>query len=329
MTSVYVPFAVRRFLRSVLQAIPLIVCVLLLNFTLMQFLPGDAAEIFAAESGIATPESMEQLRAQFGVDLSLGEQLLQYTVHLAHGDLGYSVRYNAPVAELILSRLGMTLLLKVSALLLALLVGVAVGVIMARYQQRLVARLLSLVMLGLYSTPGFWIGLMLIVAFSINMNWLPADGYQTLGADLQGWPKVRDTLAHMVLPVCTAAAFFVAMFARLTCTAMCEIRELDHVRTARAKGLGEWPVLLRHVLRNALIPLTTVTGMHVGTLLSGAVVIETIFSWPGLGRLAYDAVLGREPVLLLGILLMSSLLVIIANVLTDTLQAWLDPRTTQ
>lgn len=316
----------KRFIRSLLHAVPLVIGILLLNFFLIKHLPGDAAEVFAGESGMATAESMAMLRERFGLDRSASQQFLAYLGNLAHGNLGYSARYNAPVSELILSRLGMTLLLKVTALILALTVGVGAGMIMARYPGRWPDRLLSAVILLLYSTPGFWIGLMLIVLFSLNLGWLPSDGYQTLGGDYQGWDGFRDVGAHMVLPVLTAAAFFIAIFARLTRNSMLEIGRLEHVRTARAKGLIESQVQIRHILRNALIPLSTVTGMHVGTLLSGAVVIETIFSWPGLGRLAYDAVLGREPVLLLGILLISSVLVIVANILTDTLQSWLDPR---
>lgn len=316
----------KRFGRLALQAIPLVVGVIVMNFVLIQLLPGDAAEVFADESGAATRETMELLRARFGVDQPAIAQLVAYFGNLLHFNLGFSVRYNAPVADLIVSRLGMTIVLKLSALLLALAVGVAFGVIMAVARARWPDRFLSFVAMFLYSTPGFWIGLMLIVVFSVKLGWLPPEGYRTLGTRLSGIDYVADMARYLVLPAIASATFFIAIFARLVRGAMIEISSQDFVRTAKAKGLSSSAVTIRHVLRNALIPLSTMTGLHVGAMLGGAVVIETIFSWPGLGRLAYEAVLSREYVVLLGILLMSSLLVIVVNIATDTLQVWLDPR---
>ncbi|SHE33564.1 peptide/nickel transport system permease protein [Lampropedia hyalina DSM 16112] len=316
----------RRLRRLALQAFLLVLGVIILNFVLVQLLPGDAAEVFAGEAGIATQETMAMLRERFGVDQPVLVQLLIYLGGLVRLDLGFSVRYNAPVAEVIFSRLQMTLLLNFAALVLAVLIGLLFGIVMANLRGRWPDRALSALALTLYSTPGFWIGLMLIVLFSVQLGWLPSDGYRTIGASLHGWDYAWDLGRHLILPAFASATFFIAIVARLTRTAMIEIRQQDFVRTAVAKGLPAWRVTLRHVLRNALIPLTTMVGMQVGALLGGAVVIETIFAWPGLGRLAYDAILGREYVVLLGILLISSLLVIAANVLTDLLQAWLDPR---
>jgi peptide/nickel transport system permease protein len=187
-------------------------------------------------------------------------------------------------------------------------------------------RLLSLAALLLYSTPGFWIGLMALVVFSVWLGWLPSGGNITIGADLQGLAYLKDFAAHAVLPVIALAGFFVAIYARLVRASMLEISRQDFVRTAHAKGLTPFVVTVRHVLRCALVPLTTVAGMHFGTLLGGAAVIETVFSWPGLGRLALEAVMARDYAVLLGILLLSSLTVIIANMLVDLLHAWLDPR---
>ncbi|MBZ9655254.1 ABC transporter permease [Phyllobacterium lublinensis] len=316
----------RRFVRVALQAVPLVLGVILLNFTLIQLLPGDAAEAFAAESGAATQETMDMLRVRFGVDQPVFAQLINYFHNLSQFYLGFSARYNAHVTDLILARLQMTVLLKFAALVLAFLLGILFGVIMERWRNRWPDKLLSLLSLVLYSTPGFWIGLMLIVVFSVHLGWLPPEGSRTLGGASKGWAYAWDVAQHMVLPVVASATFFVAIFARLTRGAMVEARTADHVRTARAKGLTSRQVTFRHVLRNALIPLSTITGMHVGALLGGSVVIETIFSWPGLGRLTYEAVLAREYVVLLGILLISSILVITANILTDLVQTWLDPR---
>lgn len=312
--------------RGLLNAIPLVIGVLVLNFTLIQLLPGDAAEVFAGEAGAATRETMELLRIRFGVDQPVLDQLIIYFYNLAHLNLGFSVRYNAPVADLILSRLSMTVLLKLAALALALAVGVAIGVAMAVWRGSWLDRFLSALVLLFYSTPGFWIGLMLVVLLSINLGWFPPEGYRTIGSGLKGWAYAADVARHMVLPVLATATFFVAIFARLIRTAMIDISRQEFVRTAQAKGLTPAQVNIKHILRNALIPLTTVTGMQLGTLLGGSVVIETIFGWPGLGRLTYEAVMAREYVVLLGILLMSSLVVILANLLTDLLQTWLDPR---
>jgi peptide/nickel transport system permease protein len=174
--------------------------------------------------------------------------------------------------------------------------------------------------------PAFWIGLMLIVVFSVRLGWLPSGGSGTIGADLDGWAAVADRARHMVLPALSLALFYLAIYARLTRAAMLEVRGQDFVRTARAKGLSPLAVQTRHVLRNALIPVTTMAGLHVGNMLGGAVVVETVFSWPGLGRLAFEAVMGRDFQVLLGILLLSSVLVIVANVAVDLLHAALDPR---
>lgn len=316
----------KRLLHLLFQAVPLVIGVLILNFVLVQMLPGDAAEAFAAESGAATQETMVMLKIRFGLDQPVLSQLVTYFYNLSHLSLGFSARYNAPVSELILSRLWMTILLKLSALSLALSIGVLFGVIMERFRNRWPDRLLSFLSLIFYSTPSFWTGLMLVLLFSVYLGWLPPEGSQTLGAANSGLGYAVDVFRHMILPISATATFFIAIFARLTRGAMIDARTADHVRTARAKGLRSNAVTWRHVFRNALIPLTTITGMQVGALLGGSVVIETIFSWPGLGRLTYDAVLAREYVVLLGILLISSILVIAVNILTDLLQTWLDPR---
>lgn len=312
--------------RTIWQAVPTVLGILLLNFLLLRLIPGDAVDVLASESGGATEATLAQWRSHFGLDLNLGQQLLAYLTHLAHLDLGLSPRFNMPVIQLVLDRLPNTLVLMVSALALALIMGVAAGAVMASKAGRWPDRVLSLAVLLLYSTPGFWIGLMAVVLFSVKLGWLPSDGSETLGPDLHGLDWLLDRFSHAILPVLTFSTFYIALYARLTRASMLEVSRLDFVRTARAKGLSPSRVAIRHVLRNALLPLTTLAGLHFAALLGGAAVTETLFGWPGLGRLTLDAVLSRDYNLLLGILLLSSMLVVVINVSMDLLQAWLDPR---
>jgi peptide/nickel transport system permease protein len=316
----------RTLRRTALQAVPTIFGIIILNFFLFRLAPGDAADVMAGEAGSATVETMTALRHRFGLDNPVLVQLLDYLNNLAHFSLGYSPRYNMPVAELIGQRLPGTLMLMAVALVVAIALGLLLGSIMSAFAGRLPDRLLSIFSLLFYSTPGFWVGLMLIVLFSVNLGWLPSGGSGTIGSDLTGFAAVLDTLRYMVLPATSLALFYVAIYARLTRAAMIEVKSQDYVRTAAAKGLSPWAITVRHVLRNALIPITTMAGMHVGSMLGGAVVVETVYSWPGLGRLAFEAVMARDFSVLLGILLLSSLLVIAANAAVDLLHAWLDPR---
>ena len=319
----------KRWHRTVLQAMPTVLGVVVLTFLLLQLVPGDAADVMAAEAGSATAETMARLRSQFGLDLPLLERLMAYLGHLVQLDLGMSPRHNQPVLDLIAARLGNTLLLMLTALGMALAVGVLAGAIMATQVGRWPDRVLSVLALVLYSTPAFWLGLMAIVLFAVKLGWLPPGGHETIGAGHTGWAHVRDVASYLVLPAAAMAGFFVALFGRLTRAAMLEVSHLDFVRTAVAKGLSPLAVSVRHVLRNALIPVTTVAGLQLGSLLGGSVVIESVFSWPGLGRLAMESVQSRDYNVLLGILLISSVLVIVANVLVDALHGRLDPRIQQ
>ncbi|HEU5096741.1 MAG TPA: ABC transporter permease [Reyranella sp.] len=312
--------------RTAIHAVPTVLGIIVLDFLLLKLMPGDAADVIASESGVATAESMAMLRHHFGLDQPVLTQLMNFLGHLAQFDLGFSPRYNMPVVDLILQRLPGTLLLMLTALAFALIIGIVMGSVMAAWAGRWPDRILSVVVLLFYSMPGFWIGLMAIVLFSVKLGWLPSDGDVTIGADLGGWAAISDRLQHLVLPALALGSFFVAVYARLTRASMLEVQRQDFMRTARAKGLHPFLIQLRHALRNALVPVTTVAGMHLGNLLGGAVVTETVFGWPGLGRLALEAVLARDFSTLLGVLLLSSFLVIVANVLIDLLHAWLDPR---
>ena len=233
--------------RTAWQAIPTVIGVILLNFFLMQLVPGDAADVIAAESGAATAETMAQLRTHFGLDLPVLNQLGAYLNNLAHLSLGVSPRHNVPVVDLIAGRLGATLLLMLTALGLALLAGLVLGGVMATHVGKWQDRLLSVLALLLYSTPGFWLGLMAIVLFAVKLGWLPTGGNITIGADLQGWDHVVDVAQHLILPALAMSGFLIAIFSRLTRSAMLEVSRQDHVRTAQAKGLGPVRITLRHV----------------------------------------------------------------------------------
>ncbi|MFG1378603.1 ABC transporter permease [Xanthobacter autotrophicus] len=320
------PRILRALRRTTLQAVPTILGIVILNFFLLRLTPGDAADVLAGEAGAATVETLAALKAKFGFDLPLLQQLAGYLDNLFHFSLGQSPRYNQPVADLIAARLPNTLSLMGPALGFALLIGITLGAVMASCVGRLPDRVLSVLALLFYSIPSFWIGLMLIVLFSVKLGWLPSGGAQTIGAGLTGWDALVDKARYQVLPAASLALFYVAIYARLTRGDMLEVKAQDYVRTARAKGLSPFAVTTGHVLRNALLPVTTMAGIHLGGLMGGAVVVETVYSWPGLGRLAYEAVMGRDFNVLLGILLLSSLLVVAINALIDILQAWLDPR---
>lgn len=312
--------------RPLWRALPTALGVVILNFALLQAVPGDAVDALVAESGSATAETTALLRERYGLDKPAVHQLSDYLGHLAHFSLGYSPRYDMPVLDLILARLPNTLLLMSLALGISLSLGIAFGTAMATWAHRWPDRVLSSISFLLYSTPGFWIGLMAIVLFAVHLGWLPSGGDGSIGVELSGWGKATDTLRHAVLPAATLGTFYIAVYARLTRAAMLEVQTQDYVRTARAKGLSPVRVTLRHVLRNALLPVTTVAGTHLGNLLGGAAVAETVFSWPGIGRLTLEAVQAREYRVLLGVLLLSSFLVIVANILVDLLHARLDPR---
>jgi peptide/nickel transport system permease protein len=312
--------------RTVLQAVPTVLGIIVLNFLLLQMAPGDAADVMAGEFGAATEETMAMLRARFGLDVPLLQQLVNYLGTLAQFSLGQSPRYGMPVSELIFQRLPSTLSLMGMALAMALLIGIALGTVMALTAGRWPDRVLSVLTQVFYSVPGFWIGLMLIVLFSVKLNWLPSGGSETIGAGLTGFAALADRLKHMLLPATSLALFYVAIYGRLTRAAVLEVASQDYVRTAAAKGLPPLTVATRHILRNALLPVTTLAGIHIGGILGGAVVVETVFTWPGLGRLAFESVMRRDFNVLLGVLLLSSFLVILVNTLVDLLHAWLDPR---
>ena len=311
-------------LQRLVQAVPLLLCLLVLNFVLIHSAPGDPIYLLAGQSGDAAYYA--EMRAKFGLDRPLPEQLGRYLLNVGRGDFGYSFAYSQPVFQVILSRVPATLLLMLSGLSLATVLGVWLGVVAARRAETPLDHLISAVTLVGYSMPAFWLGQILIIVFAAGLGLFPVQGMATVRGGYTGGRYALDVLWHLVLPATTLGLLQLALVARLTRTGLLDSLAEDFVRTARAKGLGENAVLYRHALRTTLLPVVTVVGGHVGTLLAGAVLTEFIFAWPGLGRLLYDATLSRDYPLLMAVFLVVSTSVVVANLLTDLIYSALDPR---
>lgn len=317
---------VRFILMRLLQAVPVVLGVVVLNFLLLQLAPGDAATVLAGEAGGAPAEYVEQLRARFGLDKPVLVQLGLYLKNILFLDLGFSFRNNSPVLGLILDRLWPTLLLMGATLVISVGGGVLLGVVAAIGVRTWRDHLISVAAVVAYATPLFWVGLMLILVFSIRLDWFPTSGMEDVVAFHEGWARVVDIAHHLVLPTVTLSLFYLALYTRLMRATVLEQRGAEYATTARAKGLTERAITMRHVLRNALLPIVTMAGVQVGALLGGSVVVETVFAWPGLGQLAFQSLFARDFNLLLGIFFLSACLVVIVNLVVDVIYVLLDPR---
>ena len=304
----------------------LLLAVLVLNFCLMHLAPGDIADTIAIDAGGADEEIMAAIRKDYGLDLPVWQQLLKYLAKVATLDLGYSFYYNISVTDLILERLPATLLLVLSAQVLAITVGIVLGVIAARNPHGLTSHFVTVLALVGYSAPVFWTGIMLIILFSSTFPIFPIAGLMDVSVEREGFAHVLDVLHHLVLPSITLASIFLALYSRLARASMLDVLGSDYVRTAQAKGLSEFLVVYKHALRNALLPVVTMAGLVFSGVISGAVLVETVFSWPGLGTLAVQSIVARDTPTILGILFFSSLVVVIANLLTDLVYRIIDPR---
>ena len=312
--------------RRLLASLPTLGIILVGLFLLLQLAPGDTVDALMAQMGGGDAAMMAQLRSFYGLDATVPVQLGRYLWRLVHFDLGFSAIYGKPVASVIAERLPVTLLLMASSLSFAFAAGMALGVIAARRVNRWPDTLISTLGLIFYATPSFWFGLMGIVLFAVQLGWLPSGGYEEIGAGLTGLGRAGDIAVHLLLPTATLALIYLATYLRIMRASMLEVMTQDFIRTARAKGLGETAIVVRHALRNALLPMVTLLGLQVGAMLGGSVVVESVFALPGLGRLAYEAVVQRDLNTLLGIVFVSALLVIVSNFLVDLLYARLDPR---
>jgi peptide/nickel transport system permease protein len=300
--------------------------VAIVNFALIRLAPGDPATVLAGESGSADQRILTQLREEFGLDLSLPIQLGNYLRNLAKLDLGQSYRQKRPVSAIIAERLPATLLLTASAFVLSLILGMAIGILAAARVGTWSDTLISAGALLIFAMPIYWVGLMAVLLFSVQLGLLPAFGMETLGSGYTGFQRAWDVLAHLLMPMFTLALFYIAMYARLMRASMLEVQFEDYIKTARAKGAGPRRILFRHALRNAVLPVVTVAGVQAGHLLGGAILIETVFAWPGLGRLALEAVTQRDYTVLLGTFVVTSAVGLLFNILTDLLYTAIDPR---
>jgi peptide/nickel transport system permease protein len=315
----------RYVLRRLLGLVPVVLWILALNFVLIHVAPGDPVQILAGDFA-ATPEYAARIRAEYGLDQPLWMQALRYFGRFLRGDLGYSIAFRQPVLDLILARLWPTVLLGVSGLGIATVAGILLGILAARRAGSALDAFASSVALFGYSVPVFWLGQILLVVFALHLRWFPAQGMYSLRTVASGWPFVLDIAMHLALPALTLGALQLAVITRLMRASLLETLGQEFVRTARAKGLAEAAVVYRHALRNAILPVVTMIGISVGTLLGGAVLTETVYGWPGLGRLLYESVLKRDYPVMMGILAVISLSVGIANLVTDLLYGILDPR---
>ena len=310
----------------IFYAIILLLAVLVLNFTLIHLAPGDVVDTIAQSMGGADAEVLAQIRAEYGLDQPFIYQLSTYIGRVLSFDLGFSFYYNMPVTELILQRIPATLLLVITAQLLAMFVGVILGVISARRPNGVLSNFVTFFALFGYSAPVFWTGILLLITFSLNIQWFPVAGMRDVTVEGGAWVHFVDVLRHLVLPVISLASIFLALYSRLARATMLETLGSDYVRTAKAKGLPDHQVVYKHALKNALTPVITLAGLQFSAVVSGAVLVETVFSWPGLGTLAFQSILARDTPTILGILFFSALVVIVGNLVTDFVLRMVDPR---
>ncbi len=316
-------------LKRLLQAVPLLFGIATVTFFIVHLAPGDPMDMFldARYRRQIDPEVIELLRQKYGLDQPIHVQFVKWVGNLAQGDLGESFRYRRPVSDLIAERVPYTLQLTVLALLLDALVGIALGIISAVKQYSLLDKSVTVGSLIVYSIPGFWLALMLVLVFSVNLGWLPTSQTRSLDYELLSWSeKLLDQLWHLVLPVFVLGIGSAAGTARYMRNRLLEVLSEEYILAARARGLKERAVILKHAFRNALIPIITIYGMSLPFLLGGAVLIERVFAWPGMGLLAVEAVGSRDYPVILATSMMGGVLVILGNLLADITYAIVDPR---
>ena len=318
--------ALRLIRRRAVSSIPVLLIVVVLTFLLLESASGDAVDAYLLSIGGGDATVAQSLRQVYGLDQSMLARLWLYLSSLARLDLGWSVAFGRPVLDLILERLPNTLLLMGSATALSFSLGSALGILAGARPESFRDRALSTVSLILYAIPSFWLGLVFSIIFAVQLRWLPTSGIETIASGMTGFSLAADIAMHLVLPVGALALIYMALFLRVMRAGMAEVWRLDFVLFARSKGLSRVRIVLRHVARNALLPLVTMLGLQSAAMLGGSVVIESIFAIPGFGRLAQEAVSGRDAPLLMGIILVSAALVICVNLVIDIVYAALDPR---
>lgn len=316
----------KAILARIAQSLGLILAVIVLNFSLIHLAPGDAADVIAGDASASDPELMAEIRAEYGLDKPFIQQVAIYVGNVVQGDLGTSIWDGESVAGKMADRLGATALLAFTALVFAFVVGVSIGTIAARNPTSALSQGITVLALFGFSMPAFWSGLLLLIFVAVKVDFFPVSGNHDLDFEGNWFESLLDLGQHLILPALTLGIIFLAQYSRLSRASMLEVLESDYVRTARAKGLSERSVVFKHGLRNGLIPVVTVLGLQFGVAFSGAILVETVFAWPGIGRLAFDAVLRRDVPVLLGVLILTSVVVIIANLVTDLVYRIIDPR---
>ncbi len=313
-------------LSVLVKSITVLLAVAIINFMLVRLAPGDPVSVLAGEAGASDQQYIDQLRKEFNLDKPVVVQLASYLGSMATLNLGFSYRQQQPVWDLIADRLPATLILAIPAFFLSLAGGILFGVLASRYRGTWRDSAITAGSLAFYATPIFWVGLMLVLLFSVQLGWFPPFGLENMGSDKTGWARILDIAHHAVLPVATLAAFNLALYARMTRASMNEVQTADFVKTAWAKGLSPARVVWVHQLRNAVLPVITLAGIQAGQLIGGSVLVETVFAWPGIGRLAFDALLQRDYQVLLGVFFCTALVVVVFNLLTDLMYLLIDPR---
>jgi peptide/nickel transport system permease protein len=313
----------RFVLRRLIQAIPTLLGITLVSFVVLRLAPGDPVSIMVAGSQNLSPDDLARMRAAYGLDQPLPIQYVDWLRRLLVGDFGQSFIYHRPVLEMIGAALPNTLLLGALALLLAVVIGVPMGVLAARHRGSWIDQLIRVVAVAGHAIPDFWFGLLFILVLSVQFRLFPVGGMLTIGKDNL---DLGDRLSHLVGPVLTLSLANIANLSRYTRTETLEVLQQDYVRTARAKGLRESGVLFVHTLRNALLPLVTALGNSIAFLLSGAVIVENVFAWPGMGRMAYDAARSKDYPIVMGVVVIASVLLLISYLLRDLAYGAVDPR---
>lgn len=311
--------------RRLLALGPLLLGVLAFGFAIVQLAPGDPVQVLVGDYP-APAAYVREVRERFGLDRPVPLQFLRYAGQVLRGNLGHSFFYNEPVLDLLVGRLPATLALMGAALVVSSVGGVLLGVACGRRPGTAPDHVLMVLGLCGYSLPVFWLGQLLLMGLALRLDWFPTQGMRSLALGLSPARRGLDVLHHLALPALTLATRYLALNVRLTRTSLLQVSAMDYLKTARAKGLAEGTVIYKHALRNALVPVVTMIGLNVGHLVAGAVLTETVFAWPGLGRLVYEAILHRDYPVVLGGLLVVSVCVVVGNLLADLAYAAIDPR---
>ena len=313
-------------IQRVILGVILIIAVMVLNFFLLQAAPGDVVDAMLAEAGGGDPELAARLRKQYGLDQPLYIQLIKYLGQVCRGDLGYSFYYDQSVAALLIGHLPTTLMLTLSALVLAVIIGTLFGVYAALKPNGIFSNFVTVLSLFGYATPVFWLGMIILLVFALYLPLFPAFGIRSWPQPENTFDRILDMIHHLVLPTFTLAILYLASYSRISRASMLDVLGSDYIRTARTKGLSEFRVIFKHALKNAAMPVVTPAGLQLAQVFSGAVLVETVFSLPGVGPLLYESIVRRDFPVILGVLFGAATTTIVANIITDIIYRWMDPR---